>query len=347
MHHIKKETSHSELFLFLDTLHEKGLIELHKIRWDWRRSFEDSEKHISSKIQDIFSGSRSNNDPLKATIITHSTGALLSWPTINKHPEWFTTWLNVAGAVGNSNVSLHELKYDWMTPGAEFIKLLSKEVLFTFPSQYGFFRVIPDEPFRGDYESEFVSSSSEKDFLSSDSINLYNVKDWEKFKLGIFGWKNGEVTEAEREHLKNCLEASKRFRTKNIVRPGKPDDDDSFLENERSAYDHLEIICYGTDSIDTHASYEVDLENNSVECSNSKLVTTGDGTLRSNNWKHVFGGLKKKIVYAEEGSNHVSMCVDAKLKEIMMELFFPDDERREQVEDAFIAKSDQDCVQHC
>ena len=168
-----------------------------------------------------------------------------------------------------------------------------------------------------------------------------------KCKLGVFDWKTGELTEAEREHLKNCLEASKRFRTKNIVRPGKPDDDDSFLENERSAYDHLEIICYGTDSIDTHASYEVDLENNSVECSNSKLVTTGDGTLRSNNWKHVFGGLKKKIVYAEEGSNHVSMCVDAKLKEIMMELFFPDDERREQVEDAFIAKSDQDCVQHC
>ena len=33
--------THGELFHFLDALHEKGLIELHKIRWDWRRSLEE------------------------------------------------------------------------------------------------------------------------------------------------------------------------------------------------------------------------------------------------------------------------------------------------------------------
>ena len=66
--------------------------------------------------------------------------------------------------------------------------------------------------------------------------------------------------------------------------------------------------------------------------------------MHSNGWKHVFGGLKKKIDYAEQGSKHVSTCVDLKLKEIIIELFFADNEKHEQIQDVFIAKSNQGCM---
>jgi len=131
---------------------------------------------------------------------------------------------------------------------------------------------------------------------------------------------------------------------KHCVRPGKSDDDESFLDNEKQAYDHLEIICYGSDAFDTHTTYEVDLENNIVDSTKSKFVSKGDGTLYNKTWKHTFGGLEKKIVHAEEGSNHMAMCNDLKLKEIMMELFFPNSEKREQVVDIFAAKSDRECM---
>lgn len=337
---------HPELIQFLDELNENNLIELHKIRWDWRRSFEDSEKLISSKIQAICSSKSSATTTTgtsimrkKATILTHSTGSLLSWPSINKHPEWFSSWINVGGAVISSNVLLHEMKNSWKVPGilGKVFKLLSKEALFTFPSQYGFFRVLPHEPFIVDYESEFIEvqkgSNDEKFITNEDSIDLYNIDHWEQFKLGIYSWKeHGTVTEEEKEHLKNCLETSKRFRMKHFVRPGKPDGDDSFLDNDRKAYDHLDIVCYGTEAFDTHVAYEINLEHNKVDTSESKLMTKGDGTVRNNGWKHVYGGLNKRIVFAEENSTHVSMCNDLKLRKVCLESFFPSAEQREYAE---------------
>ena len=340
---------------FLDTLHAEKLIQLHKIRWDWRHAFEESEKYVSSQIETIRLGLGSESID-KITIMTHSTGALLSWPTINKHPEWFATWVNVAGAVGTSNIMLHELQYDWKTPGMEFLKLLSKEVLFTFPSQYGFFRIVPEETFRAsDCETEFIAvlkpddqsddddgdgdgddkkalRRQDKTFLLNDDIDLYNVEHWERFNLGIFSWKKGHVSDVEKEHLRNCLESSKRYRMKHFVRIGKEDDDSSFLEQKRSAYDHLEIICYGKDSLDTHAAYEVNLDQNTVDTSVSKVTTKGDGTLHAETWKHVFGGLERKIVFAEENSNHVSMCNDLKLRKICLKSLFPRNDQRELVE---------------
>ena len=140
------------------------------------------------------------------------------------------------------------------------------------------------------------------------------------------------MSDVEKEHLRNCLESSKRYRMKHFVRIGKEDDDSSFLEQKRSAYDHLEIICYGKDSLDTHAAYEVNLDQNTVDTSVSKVTTKGDGTLHAETWKHVFGGLERKIVFAEENSNHVSMCNDLKLRKICLKSLFPRNDQRELVE---------------
>ncbi len=328
--------SHSEFLTFLNTLHGHSLIQLHKIRWDWRRSFVDVEKSVSLELQRILSSSER-----KATIITHSTGSIVTWPTINNHPEWFQSWINVAGAASGSNVHLHEFEHDWRYSDVKFLKILSKEVMFTCPSQYGFFRVTPYETFRNDNDrtTEFFKANSggkNPIFVSNEDIDLYNVDTWERFKLGIYSWKNHIVTDQEREHLKNCLTTSKMFRLKHFVRDGKSDDDESFLSNQKESYDHLQIVCYGLDKNDTHSSYEVDLDKNFVETTKTKLYTTGDGTVPSFGWKRIFGGLKREIVFGEPDSTHVSLLNDLKLRNILMEKFFQDEEHRKEVQNILI-----------
>ena len=320
------------------------MIQLHKIRWDWRRSFEETEKRIASNLHLILSNSKR-----KATIITHSTGCIVSWPTINNHPEWFHSWINVAGAASGSNVLLHDFVHDWRYPDAKMFKILSKEVLFTCPSQYGFFRVVPDENFR--YENgkttEFVEISSSANttnddndstanpvFVSNGDIDLYDVDTWQNYKLGIYSWKNHIVTDEEREHLKNCLSTSKKFRLKHFVRVGKSDDDESFLSHGKEKYDHLNIICYGSDKVDTHCAYGVDVDNNSVDETKTKIYTAGDGTVPSFGWKRIFGGLNRKIVHGEDGASHLSLLSDSKLQNIMMESFFQKENERKEIQSA-------------
>ena len=33
-------------------------------------------------------------------LLTHSTGALVAWPAVNRHPERFASWCSAAGAIG-------------------------------------------------------------------------------------------------------------------------------------------------------------------------------------------------------------------------------------------------------
>lgn len=314
------------------------MIQLHKIRWDWRRSFEETEKHIASNLHRILSTTQR-----KATIITHSTGCILSWPTINNHPEWFHSWINVAGAASASNILLHDFVHDWRYSDAKMLKILSKEVMFTCPSLYGFFRVVPHETFRDDNgkTTEFVKISSSTNnndstenpvFVSNGDIDLYDVDTWQKYKLGIYGWKNHTVTDEEREHLKNCLSTSKNYRLKHFVRGGKSDDDESFLAHGKEKYDHLNIICYGSDKLDTHNAFAVDLDNYSVDETKTNNYTTGDGTVPSFGWKRIFGGLNRKIIHGEDGATHSSLLNDSKLQNIMMESFFQNEKQRKEIQ---------------
>ena len=307
---------HSEFFQFLETLNTNGLIELHTIIWDWRRSFEEAENKISSTIETICSTNKR-----KAILITHSTGAMLSWPTINEHPEWFNSWVNAAGCfLFTNNSFLAEFERGWSQTS---VSVICKEAFFSFPGLYSYFAV-KEEDFVGEGQSDFVSPDGSS-FYTRDEIDLQNVETWETFKLGIFSWKKSAVTEQEREHLKHCLEASKRYRTKHLLKDGKIHDP-SFLDKDLSSYDHLDIVCYGTDSKQTHSSYAVNMQDKTIDTSTSSLKTTGDGTLMSQNWKTVPGGLKSTIVMAEEGSNHVRLLNDKKLRELLLKTFFSKDE---------------------
>ena len=303
----------SGLLTFLDTLHINGLIELHKIVWDWRRSFEETEQEIAKKIETICSSSR------QATILTHSTGALLAWPTISRHPEFFSCWINAAGCLlkGN-NLFLSDFDRGYMMGS---LRMLSKEAFFTFPGLYSYFAILGEE-FGGTGESDLIDSDGK--YYTPQEIDIHKVSTWEEFKLGIFGWKS-QVTAQEREHLQHCLDTAKRFRQKTVLKGGNPHDS-SFLDKDRNAYNHLKIVCYGTDKLKSHSAFEIDINNKTIDTSVSKLQASGDGTLFATNWQQVPGGLKREIVMAEDGSNHVSLVNDKKLRGVLLDNFFAGDE---------------------
>lgn len=117
------KSAQPKIFQRLELLAENDHIDLHYIPWDWRRSFEEAEEAISTKILSIC-----KDDDRKAILITHSTGAMLTWPTINTHPELFTTWINAAGCLLlASNLFAKEYFEGWPVPGAEFINILGKK----------------------------------------------------------------------------------------------------------------------------------------------------------------------------------------------------------------------------
>jgi len=98
------------------------------------------------------------------------------------------------------------------------------------------------------------------------------------------------------------------------------------LDRDIGEYDHLKIVCYGTDKLTAHSAYQVDMDAKTVDVSESKLRAPGDGTLFASNWKTVPGGLKCEIIMAEEGSDHVTLVNDKKVQSLMVDSFFVDDE---------------------
>ena len=308
----------AKLLTLLDILNEKGLIELHKIPWDWRRSLEETEMKISAQLESICANDVHHR---KATLLTHSTGCKLAWPTVSRNPHYFSSWINCAGCILASNVFLQEFQQGWKLGR---VSLLGKETAFTLGSLYCYFRVAKNEGWVGAGDSEFITPDGK--FLTHEDIDAYNIEDWKKFKLGVFGWENKEVTLEESMHVEKSLAAGKRFREKYYVRGGKPMDSSAFLARLRSEYDHLKIVCYGSASHQTHSAFEVNLENNTVDVTESKLTALGDGTLFEKNWQAVPGGLDLDIVMAEEGSTHVSLVNDKKLANLLVDTFFSKDE---------------------
>ena len=304
-----------KLLHFLETLHKNDLIELHKVVWDWRRSFEEAESKVASKIESICS-----KDSRKATVLSHSTGAMLTWPTISRNPEWFSSWVNAAGCLlEGSNLFLADYDHGW---SMSFVQMLSKEDYFSFAGLCSYFPV-KGELCGGAGETNYIAPDGS--YYSQDDFDIYDVATWEEFKIGIFAWKKGGVTAEEREHLKHSLATAKRFRQTNLLKEGNPRDP-KFLHKDPSAYDHLKIICYGTDKEQTHSAYELNMEDKSMDVSKSKVTSNGDGTLFTSNWQTVPGGLKGDIVMAEEGSNHVSLVNDKRLHDVLLDTFFDGDE---------------------
>lgn len=189
-----------KLMMFLETLDSNGLIDFHLIPWDWRRAFEEASDMITMKVKEI-----SDNDPLKRQIIliSHSTGAMVTWPCVDKHPELFSNWINMAGCLLiGSNVLLGEFLNGWDTPGMSFMKLLSKDVFFSFPGLYTYFP-LQDEERAGEGDGMLVDEHGRYH-----NVDYFDIRTWQKYNLGIFGWKD-LVTAEEKQHLMHSLAAAK------------------------------------------------------------------------------------------------------------------------------------------
>jgi len=86
-------------------------------------------------------------------------------------------------------------------PNGRNWKILSQEVLFTFPSVYTFFPTTENPQI---LEGENLVP-----------IDFYSHEDWIKYKLGIF--KNKAPTPEQLEHLKKCTSQAKLFRSKLVA----------------------------------------------------------------------------------------------------------------------------------
>ena len=310
----------SKLLNVLETLHRNGMIELHTIPWDWRRSFDEGEKCVSDKIMTVCQKMASGK---RVIIMSHSTGAMLVWPIINKHPELFSAWINAAGCQQlTGNLFLREFSHGW---DISYVRCLSKEVYFTFTGLYSYFQ-LPGEKWGGDGDSDLVDKNG--NFVDRNDVDIYAVSTWEKYKLGIYGWKEGNggcVTPEERQHLSHALAAAKRYREKTFFQGGKQYGT-SLLDKDRSEYNNIRIICYGSIASQAHCGYEIDLDTHTMDVRESKCTTSGDGTLYAENWMNVPGDLDVEIVMAQEGSTHVTLVEDEKLHKLMIETFFQSDE---------------------
>jgi len=311
------------MLTFLETLHHNSLIDLHTVVWDWRRTFEETEKLVADEIATICSDAGS-----KATLLTHGAGALVTWPTISKNPEWFSTWVNTAGWTlygSTKHLKEHQLglthELMQLIASKPILKALSEEAAFTFSGLYSFLPVQGEAVLEGQSETGLVKADGTP--CTFGEIDLHNVFTWEQYKVGIFAWKKEEVTLEEKAHLQYCLDAAKRFRKKHFVRNGNPSDP-SYLENDVSSYDHLKIICYGNDQVKTHAAFEVDTDERTISVAKSKLTSMGDKSVPAASWQTIPGGLEREIVESKKKSTHMSMINDKKLRYLMKDTLFAD-----------------------
>ena len=314
---------HSGLLDCLESLRDSGSIELHTPVWDWRRAFEETEPKLANDIDAILD----RHPRRRAVLITHSTGALVSWPSLNRRPGDFSAWVNIGGAMGGSNALVKELRNGWGAPGAEFLRLFSAMTMCTFPSHFGFFVSHNDgERFGGPTGKEtdfFVVDKETGDnvFLTSKDIDLHNYEDWKKFRLGMYGWKGKDrITDEDISHLRHSLEAARRFRSKHYAIDGVSPDSDAYLLHDRSEYSHLRIINYGSDKSQTHLAYEVDIASKTVDLTKSGLTAPGDSTILSAYWRYIPGNLKTETILSEKDSLHIPMLGDEGLLDLIGDL---------------------------
>ena len=270
-------------------------VDVRNFLWDWRRPMDETHKSFERWVLD--QGLSASN---QATLVTFSTAALFAWPVVNQHPQLFSGWLDVGGAVGGGNFMISDFANGWFKGGggvAGSICLIDAETLFTIPSLYVFF-------FKDSDTGETVAVG-----------DLYSVETWRAHGLGIFGLRSRQsrdVSAEEEAHLRNSLAAAERFRRAHYVRPGAISfEDPAFLVHPRAAYGHLDLCHFGSESNDkTHCGWCCEGEKLTLPL--QEVHGRGDGTLMTWAWKIRTGGLTNhRIVHCSDGAlTHVELMTD-------------------------------------
>jgi len=139
------------------------------------------------------------NSYSKVQVISHSMGGLITFATLNKNPELFSSVL-FAATPFHQGISFIEDLHAGKSTGVNS-KILSPQVLFTFPSVFTFF------PFKNEPKILRYDGKSNDKFLD---IDLFDAEDWVKYKISVFADQpNNETYKA---HLVKVLHNARVFR---------------------------------------------------------------------------------------------------------------------------------------
>jgi len=268
--------------------------------WDFRRALDE----INAKFELFMMEMREKFHNHMATVVTHSTGSMIVWPTLNKHPDWFNRWYSVGGALGPGPNGLSDLGHNGFQHAVT--TLASAETLWSFPTLYAFHALTAEEsPETG---GSFLENENGAGQVEGD---LHDVEVWERLKLGVFG--HGKAVSPEMKfHVAMCLKKAKEYRF--LLDEGK-----AKLARSREEYEHLKIVVFGSDSKKTCNSLSwVEGKGVGVKTKAAKWEM-GDGTIQGKNWRMIPCGLKYKVMISAE-TTHSKLPNDAKLHAALMDV---------------------------
>jgi len=176
-------------------------ISVTEFAYDWRRSLFEAVENLLETLETIKKQTGS-----QVQVVAHSMGGLITLVALNKRPELFQSVL-FAGCPFSSGVGfLQDLHAGTQTGTNKDI--LSPQVLSTFSSFWVFF------PTDTNSDSCIIDEQG-----LPISIDLHNVDDWIKYKLGPFSFPNLPNQDEVREHIRNALFDAKLFRKAMIANP--------------------------------------------------------------------------------------------------------------------------------
>jgi pimeloyl-ACP methyl ester carboxylesterase len=163
--------------------------------YDWRRdNLENVDKFLS-----FLESVRERNQGAKPQVVAHSMGGLIGFVALNRRPDLFHSVL-FAGVPFGDAISLFEDLHAGTANGFNK-RILCPQVMFTFASPYFVFPLDPNKSRLTDEKGNSIPH------------DWYSVEDWERQRLGLFGYGKPGITDQELSHLRNALRRAKEFRS--------------------------------------------------------------------------------------------------------------------------------------
>ena len=160
--------------------------------YDWRRDNLETLEQLESFIKEV----RNRHQANKVQIVAHSMGGLLTLAAMNRHPEMLHSVI-FAGVPFSGGIGFLPDLHTGTDTGLNS-KILSPEVLFTFPSLYSLF------PLDG--------SGLEDNHGKALPLDFYKLEDWKAYRLGLFSLDRPPEL-AQETFLDQALQSARQFRT--------------------------------------------------------------------------------------------------------------------------------------
>ncbi len=149
---------------FMERGEESGL-PFYPFSYDWRQECLTTLSLFEKFVGEI----RLKHPDSKVNVAAHSMGGLIAWALMLKHPDWFERIVYVGVPFKGGVGFLQDLHVGEST-GLNS-KILSPEVLATFPSVYVLFTE----------EGEGLVDANGKNV----PVNFYSSRDWDRLKMGV------------------------------------------------------------------------------------------------------------------------------------------------------------------